>query len=73
MFNNYGRAVGTYQGGIRLSDILSQLAFLESSLPETATAQTVSNTNTEEIQARLTASSQGKDNFDKTQYCHGTQ
>lgn len=68
MFNNYGRAVGTYQGGIRLSDILSQLAFLESSLPETATTQTVSNTNTEEIQARLTASSQGKDNFDKTQY-----
>jgi len=68
VFNNYGRAVGTYQGGARLADLLEQIYGLENLENTQETVPTINNTNTAEIQAQLTTSGAGVDTSAKTQY-----
>lgn len=66
--NTYGRAVGTVEGGVILADILEQIATLDEVITLQEQSPIVNNTNTEEIQAKLTVASGGRDTYDKTQY-----
>jgi len=68
IFNTYGRAVGTVEGGVRLSDILEQIANLDEIKNTQQESLPINNTNTEEIQAALTTASGRRDTFDKAQY-----
>lgn len=68
IFNDYGRAVGTVENGTRLSDILEQLYTLENIEAQQETSLVVNNTNTEEVQARLSVAGEGVDTSNKTQY-----
>lgn len=68
LLNNYGRALGTVEGGIRLADILEQISSLDQSMQELDDTPTINNTNIELIQAELTKAGSRTEDFNKTQY-----